>query len=79
VLQAAGGSFPGLLPVISSPAASAMVPSWVFLGPPGVGKGTYSSRVADALGVPHISAGDLVRQEMKEGTEYGKKVGKRNP
>lgn len=50
------------------------VPSWVFLGPPGVGKGTYASRIADALGIAHISAGDLVRKEMKEQTELGRKV-----
>ena len=47
---------------------------WVFLGPPGVGKGTYSTRVAVALGVAHIAAGDLVRYEMTSGTALGKQV-----
>jgi adenylate kinase len=47
---------------------------WVFLGPPGVGKGTYASRVAAALGVPHIAAGDLVRAEIKSRTPLGKQV-----
>jgi hypothetical protein len=47
---------------------------WVFLGPPGVGKGTYSTRVAVALGVAHIAAGDLVRGEIKSGSATGKKV-----
>ena len=47
---------------------------WVFLGPPGVGKGTYSTRVAVALGVAHIAAGDLVRWEMKSGSRLGKQV-----
>lgn len=47
---------------------------WVFLGAPGVGKGTYSTRVAKALGVPHIAAGDLVRNEIKRGTMRGKLV-----
>ncbi|KAF7804504.1 adenylate kinase 1, chloroplastic [Senna tora] len=37
---------------------------WVFLGCPGVGKGTYASRLCDLLGVPHIATGDLVRQEL---------------
>ncbi|GMH26412.1 hypothetical protein Nepgr_028255 [Nepenthes gracilis] len=37
---------------------------WVFLGCPGVGKGTYSSRLSTLLGVPHIATGDLVRQEL---------------
>ncbi|XP_057511723.1 probable adenylate kinase 6, chloroplastic [Actinidia eriantha] len=37
---------------------------WVFLGCPGVGKGTYASRLSKLLGVPHISTGDLVREEL---------------
>jgi hypothetical protein len=42
--------------------------TWVFLGAPGVGKGTYASRVAKLMGVPHVSAGDLVRDEIKAAT-----------
>ncbi|KAK9665039.1 hypothetical protein RND81_14G086300 [Saponaria officinalis] len=37
---------------------------WVFLGCPGVGKGTYASRLSKLLGVPHIATGDLVRHEL---------------
>ncbi|XP_051120134.1 probable adenylate kinase 6, chloroplastic [Andrographis paniculata] len=37
---------------------------WVFLGCPGVGKGTYAARLSRLLGVPHIATGDLVRQEL---------------
>ncbi|XP_050381836.1 adenylate kinase 1, chloroplastic [Argentina anserina] len=37
---------------------------WVFLGSPGVGKGTYASRLSNLLGVPHIATGDLVREEL---------------
>ncbi|KAK2633837.1 hypothetical protein Ddye_028629 [Dipteronia dyeriana] len=37
---------------------------WVFLGCPGVGKGTYASRLSNMLGVPHIATGDLVRDEL---------------
>ncbi|KAL2345017.1 hypothetical protein Fmac_006302 [Flemingia macrophylla] len=37
---------------------------WVFLGCPGVGKGTYASRLCSLLGVPHIATGDLVRHEL---------------
>lgn len=55
-------------------AVSHPAPAWVFLGPPGVGKGTYSTRVAEALGIPHISAGDLVRDEIKSGSTFGKTV-----
>ena len=54
--------------------ATQLAPAWVFLGPPGVGKGTYSSRVAEALGIPHISAGDLVRDEIKSGSRHGQQV-----
>ncbi|KAL4621339.1 putative adenylate kinase 6, chloroplastic [Castanea sativa] len=37
---------------------------WVFLGCPGVGKGTYASRLSKLLHVPHIATGDLVRDEL---------------
>ncbi|KAK4272909.1 hypothetical protein QN277_021401 [Acacia crassicarpa] len=37
---------------------------WIFLGCPGVGKGTYASRLCKLLGVPHIATGDLVREEL---------------
>ncbi|KAK2076162.1 hypothetical protein QBZ16_001094 [Prototheca wickerhamii] len=47
---------------------------WVFLGPPGVGKGTYSTRMAKSFGMDHIAAGDLVRAEMKRGSELGKQM-----
>jgi len=40
----------------------------------GVGKGTYSTRVADALGFVHIAAGDLVRSEIKLGSVLGKEM-----
>lgn len=36
----------------------------MFLGCPGVGKGTYASRLSTLLGVPHIATGDLVREEL---------------
>ncbi|MEM1514579.1 MAG: adenylate kinase [Candidatus Bathyarchaeia archaeon] len=43
----------------------------IIFGPPGSGKGTYASRLMSALGVPHISTGDLVREEIRERTEIG--------
>lgn len=49
-------------------------PQWIFLGPPGVGKGTYSKCIAKHMGVPHISTGDLVRDKIAEGTAFGKMV-----
>jgi adenylate kinase len=47
---------------------------YIFLGPPGAGKGTIASMAAREFGIPHISTGDLFRQAVKEGTELGKKV-----
>lgn len=49
-------------------------PHWVFLGCPGVGKGTYASRLAKLVGVPHIAMGDLVRQELKSTSAMSKQV-----
>jgi adenylate kinase len=46
----------------------------VMLGAPGAGKGTYASRLNVSLGVPHISTGDMVRNEIKAQTELGKKI-----
>lgn len=46
----------------------------IFLGPPGSGKGTYSSRIEKQLGIPHISTGDIFREAVNKGSELGKKV-----
>ena len=44
----------------------------VLLGPPGVGKGTQAKRIAEATGLPHISSGDLFRENIKTDTDLGK-------
>ncbi len=44
----------------------------IFLGPPGAGKGTYASRLTPILKLPHISSGDMVRDEIKAQTQLGK-------
>jgi adenylate kinase len=44
----------------------------VLLGPPGVGKGTQAEIVAETTGLPHVSSGDLFRENIKNGTEVGK-------
>jgi adenylate kinase len=46
----------------------------ILLGAPGAGKGTYSKRLAPILNIPHIAAGDLVRDEIKRGTVIGKTI-----
>ncbi len=44
----------------------------VLLGPPGAGKGTQAVRLAEHLGVPAISTGDIFRANIKGGTELGR-------
>lgn len=44
---------------------------FVFLGPPGAGKGTQAKIVAERLGLPHVSSGDLFRENLKNKTELG--------
>ena len=43
----------------------------VLLGPPGVGKGTQAKIVAKKTGIPHVSSGDLFRENIKNGTDLG--------
>jgi adenylate kinase len=51
------------------------VPTFVvLLGPPGAGKGTQAVRLAEALCVPHVSSGDLFRENLRQQTELGKQA-----
>ena len=43
----------------------------VLLGPPGAGKGTQAQKLAEKLGIPQISTGDLFRDNISNGTELG--------
>ena len=45
---------------------------FIFLGPPGSGKGTQTSRLADKLSIPHIDTGSLLRKNIQDGTNLGK-------
>ncbi|MDG9722441.1 MULTISPECIES: adenylate kinase [unclassified Streptomyces] len=44
----------------------------VLVGPPGAGKGTQATRLAETLHIPHISTGDLFRANISQQTELGK-------
>jgi adenylate kinase len=44
----------------------------VLLGPPGAGKGTQAQIISETLGLPHISSGDIFRENLKNQTELGK-------
>ena len=46
----------------------------VLLGPPGAGKGTQAVRLAKAMQLPHISTGDILRQNVKADTQLGRQA-----
>ena len=47
---------------------------YVLLGPPGAGKGTQAATVAEKCGIPHISSGNIFRENLKNNTELGIKA-----
>jgi adenylate kinase len=47
----------------------------VLFGGPGVGKGTQAAEISRRTGVPHISTGDLLRAEVRDGTPFGLQAG----
>ena len=46
----------------------------ILLGPPGAGKGTQAAMIVEKYNVPHISTGDIFRENIKNGTKLGKKA-----
>ena len=47
----------------------------IFLGPAGAGKGTQAARLAERLGVPRVSTGDMLREALHQGTPLGRAAG----
>jgi adenylate kinase len=64
----------GLYCVIRSSKTRAQKKIILLLGPPGSGKGTQAVTLANELGIPHISTGDLFRENMRSNTPLGQKV-----
>jgi adenylate kinase len=46
----------------------------IFLGPPGSGKGTQAQRLAASLGLVHLSSGDVLRKEIRDGSDVGQRA-----
>ena len=46
----------------------------IFIAPPAAGKGTVSARICDKYNIPHISTGDLLRDEIKNSTKLGLEI-----
>jgi adenylate kinase len=47
---------------------------FIIFGPPGAGKGTYASTLASELNIAKISTGDIIREEIKQDTDLGKRI-----
>ncbi len=52
------------------------MPFIVLIGVPGAGKGTQAKRLSAALALPHVSSGDLFRENLKHGTPIGQEAQK---
>ncbi|MGH9709632.1 MAG: adenylate kinase, partial [Candidatus Acidiferrales bacterium] len=52
-------------------AKKALARAVIFLGPPGAGKGTQAKLVAERFRVPHLSTGDMLRENVSKDTELG--------
>jgi adenylate kinase len=46
----------------------------LIMGPPGAGKGTQAVRIAERLGVPTVSTGEIFRRNLADGTELGRQA-----
>ena len=46
----------------------------ILLGPPGAGKGTLAACLAQKFAVPHLASGDILREQIRQGTDMGRSV-----
>jgi adenylate kinase len=46
----------------------------LLLGPQGAGKGTQAKRISKEYGIPHVASGEILREEMRAGTDLGERV-----
>lgn len=71
-------SVPFCFDPVRTPYRACAGPTWlmrlVLIGSPGSGKGTQAERLQKALGVPHISTGDLLRAAVREGSALGQQA-----
>ncbi|WP_161565547.1 MULTISPECIES: nucleoside monophosphate kinase [unclassified Mycoplasma] len=51
-----------------------MIGNFIFLGPPGVGKGTLSKQLAAHYNLKHISSGEIFREAVKSGSKLGQAI-----
>jgi len=49
-----------------------MIVNLILMGAPGAGKGTHAKDISRQFNIPHISTGDILREEVSKGTELGK-------
>lgn len=47
----------------------------ILIGGPGAGKGTQAAKISEKFGIPHISTGQILRDEVAKGTDLGRRVG----